>query len=459
MNTAAECLIIFTKYPRPGKAKTRMIPLLGRRGAADLARRMIEHTLSWAGRLSFIRGTNVEVHYAHTGRCFMKRAFGDGGGLIRYRPQVSGDLGEKMRHAFQQTFASGAGSVVIVGTDIPDLTDSIASRAFGILAADAGPASARRDMVLGPTRDGGYYLIGFTDRVRQGQIDAVLTDIPWSTAAVLERTERLARTAGLSYALLDVLDDVDCPRDLPVWHRSQRRKRKTLSATTVSVIIPALNEEGTIAGTIDSARHGGPGTEIIVVDGGSTDKTAAVARAAGAVVISSPPPRSRQMNAGARTARGDVLLFLHGDTALPSRYDGHIFGALNGTGAVAGAFMLGIDGKGFGLRAVEWMANMRSRLFQMPYGDQGLFIRADLFYETGGFPEIPIMDDFEMIRRLRKRGAVAVAPVSVTTSARRWRSFGVVKTTLINQIIIIAFLLGIPPGVIVRWYRREKGIG
>jgi rSAM/selenodomain-associated transferase 2 len=364
-----------------------------------------------------------------------------------------------MRHAFQQTFAFGAGSVLIVGTDIPDLTDSIVNRAFGMLTPADGTASARRDMVLGPTRDGGYYLIGFSDRVRQGQIDAVLTDIPWSSAAVLERTERLARTAGLSYALLDVLDDVDRPRDLPVWHRAQRRKRKAPSATTVSVIIPALNEEGTIAGTIDSARDAGPGTEIIVVDGGSTDRTAAVARAAGAMVISSPPPRSHQMNVGAGTARGDLLLFVHADTALPVGYDGHIFDLLDRTGAVAGAFMLGIDGKGFGLRAVEWMANMRSRLFQMPYGDQGLFIRADLFYKTGGFPEIPIMDDFEMIRRLRKRGAVAVAPVSVTTSARRWRNFGVVKTTLINQIIIIAYLLGIPPGLIARWYRRKKGIG
>jgi len=132
MNAAAECLIIFTKYPRPGKAKPRMIPLLGKRGAADLARRMVEHTLSWAGRLSFIRGVSVEVHYEQAGRYLMKRTFGDGGRRISYRPQVSGDLGAKMRHAFRQAFASGAGSVVIVGTDIPDLTDSIVTRAFGM---------------------------------------------------------------------------------------------------------------------------------------------------------------------------------------------------------------------------------------------------------------------------------------------------------------------------------------
>ena len=459
MNPAAERLVIFTRYPRPGKAKTRMIPLLGRRGAANLARRMIEHTFSWAGSLSFLRGVDVEVHYEGAGVCLMQGAFGQWRDRFRWHPQTDGDLGTKMGHAFLHAFSSGARSVVIVGTDIPDLEDRAVGRAFDMIAPDSCLSAGHHDIVLGPARDGGYYLIGFTNRVPQRQIDGLLTDIPWGTDGVLEKTRGKAEKAGLSVGLLDVLDDVDLPQDLPVWRRALERKQAGTALETISVIIPALNEEGTVARTIASARQTDRDVEIIVVDGGSADKTAAVARASGAVVAESPPPRSRQMNAGARTARGDVLVFLHADTGLPPSYDRCIFEALSRPGAVAGAFELGINGKGLPLRLVECMANMRSHVFQMPYGDQGLFIGAALFYEIGGFEEIPIMDDFELMRRLKKRGTVAVAPLPVVTSGRRWHKMGVIKTTLINQAVIAAYLSGVSPERIARWYRREEGIG
>ncbi len=462
MTPASERLIIFTRYPRPGKAKTRMIPLLGRRGAADLARRMIEHTFSWAGSLSFLRGVDVEVHYEGAGERLMKGAFGEWGDRFRWHPQTDGDLGTKMANAFAHAFGSGARSAVIVGTDIPDLTDRAVGRAFDMLAPDSGVPVGRHghhDIALGPARDGGYYLIGFTNKVPERKIDTILTDIPWGTDRVLETTRVKIEKVGLSCGLLDVLDDVDLPRDLRVWRRALKRKRADASRATISVIVPALNEEAAVGAAIGSARLIGRSIEIIVVDGGSADKTVAVARASGATVIGSPPPRSRQMNAGARAAHGDVLVFLHADTRLPGSYDRHIFEALSRPDAASGAFELGIDGDGFPLRLVEYVANARSRLLQLPYGDQAIFVPAALFYEIGGFPEIPIMDDFELIRRLKRRGDVAVVPLPVATSARRWAGMGVIRTTLINQAIIAAYLFGVSPERIAGWYRRKEGIG
>jgi rSAM/selenodomain-associated transferase 2/rSAM/selenodomain-associated transferase 1 len=459
MPSATERLIIFARYPRPGSVKTRMIPLLGPRGAADLHRRMVEHTLSWAGRLGFCRGVGVEIRCEGARPCRMKGAFEGREGLFKWRPQAGGGLGSKMGNAFRDAFGSGARLAVIVGTDIPDLTDRLVARAFDMLGGGRRPASRRYDMVLGPARDGGYYLIGFTGGVPQRRIDGVMADVPWGTDRVFEITRERAAAAGLSCGLLDVLDDVDLPRDLPVWERAAERGRAAAPLETLSVVIPALNEEARIERAIGSALQADREVEVIVVDGGSSDGTVQRARATGAVVIEGSAPRSRQMNVGARFARGDALLFIHADTTLPPSYDRDLFEALGRSDTAAGAFELGIEGAGFGLRAVEYMAAMRSRVFGLPYGDQGLFVRASLFYEIGGFREMPIMEDFELMVRLAKRGAVTVAPRPVVTSARRWKALGVVRATLINQVVIAGYLLGVSPERIARFYRRERGLG
>jgi hypothetical protein len=457
MKHSDERLIIFTRYPEPGKTKTRLIPLLGRQGAADLHRRMIERTLSMAGRLLFLRHLVLEIRYDGADERLMRATFDRGVERSRYSPQGGGDLGTRMGRAFLDALRSGAKSAVIVGTDIPDLTDRIVEGAFDALKNDAGPSAVTSDMVLGPARDGGYYLVGFRNTVSERDIGSIFTDIPWGTGGVLGKTLAAVEKTGLSYRLLEELTDVDRPEDLPVWQQSQKRERTDLSSRRISVIIPALNEEGTVGRAIESARVGGIDAEIIVVDGGSTDKTKSIAASLGVRVVESSPPRSRQANDGARAARGDVLLFMHADTRLPRHYERHIYDILGGPGAVAGAFRLGIDGKARSFRLVEYMANIRSRALQMPYGDQGLFVPRDLFYEIGGYPEIPIMDDYELIRRLRKRGTVGIAPVAAITSARRWQRLGVFRTTLINQIIIIAYVLGVSVEKIARWYRREKG--
>ncbi len=173
----------------------------------------------------------------------------------------------------------------------------------------------------------------------------------------------------------------------------------------------------------------------------------------GARVIGSAPGRSRQLNCGAAAATGDILLFLHADTRLPAGFDGAIRQTLAQPGVVAGAFRLAINGPDRGLRWVEWGVNVRSRLLQMPYGDQAIFLRAEIFHTMGGFPDLPMMEDFELVRRVRKVGRVAIAPSAVVTSDRRWRTLGILRTTLANQVMVAGYLLGVDPYKLARWYR------
>ncbi len=222
----------------------------------------------------------------------------------------------------------------------------------------------------------------------------------------------------------------------------------------ISVIIPALNEEAHVARAIASA--GSPSTaEIIVVDGGSQDATLEIGAKCGAKTIVCEKGRARQMNAGATAAVGDVLLFLHADTCLPIGFDNYIHKVLSIPGSAAGAFQFSLDGPERALRLVERMVNWRSNFLQMPYGDQAIFLTADIFHAVGGFPDIPIMEDFELMLRLRRRGRIRIAPIPVLASARRWHKMGTAKQTIINQAVIVAYGLGVAPSRLARWYNRK----
>jgi rSAM/selenodomain-associated transferase 2 len=164
------------------------------------------------------------------------------------------------------------------------------------------------------------------------------------------------------------------------------------------------------------------------------------------------------MNEGAAEATGDVLLFLHADTRLPKNFARLVLRSLARPGIVAGAFELRIDAPTPALRLIERIANRRSRCLRTPYGDQGIFMLSRVFHEAGGFSDFPIMEDFELIRRLRKKGEIITLSAPILTSSRRWQNFGILKTTLINQLVIIAYYMGIPPATIARLYRRKTGV-
>ena len=223
----------------------------------------------------------------------------------------------------------------------------------------------------------------------------------------------------------------------------------------ISVIIPVLNEAANLGKTLAKAQHNRD-VEIIVVDGGSEDDTVKIAKKHGVKVMISPQPgRSFQMNFGAQKATGNILLFLHGDTILPEGYIQKIIIAFTETETIAGAFELAIDGEKLSLRLVEKAVNWRSRLLSLPYGDQGIFVKASVFWELGGFPSLPIMEDFIFIRKLRSLGKITILPAPVITSGRRWQKLGVWKTTLLNQVIVMGYWLGVSPERLARWYRRQ----
>jgi rSAM/selenodomain-associated transferase 2 len=224
----------------------------------------------------------------------------------------------------------------------------------------------------------------------------------------------------------------------------------------ISIIIPVLNESANLQWAIESTQPS-DNIEVIVVDGGSSDDTCQVAVKLGVKLIVSPAGRSRQMNLGAAAATGDILLFLHGDSRLPLGFDRLIRQVMGGNDVqIAGAFRLGIDAPQRSFRWVERGVNWRSQVCQMPYGDQGIFLQAKVFNEIGGFPDLPIMEDFELIRRLRQRGKISIVPQPVITSARRWLQKGILKTTLINQLMVWGYLGGVNPARLVELYRRKK---
>jgi rSAM/selenodomain-associated transferase 2 len=225
--------------------------------------------------------------------------------------------------------------------------------------------------------------------------------------------------------------------------------------TKISIIIPVLNEINSIGNTLKVILPISD-IEIIIVDGGSRDETVKFCENLGLKVISSVKGRSLQMNTGAKFATADILLFLHGDTLLPVNFVPLIQQTLMDNHIIAGAFELKINSPKWGLRWIEKLVKWRSRIFQLPYGDQAIFLRKSTFIEIGGFPEIPIMEDFELIRMLRKKGQIKIVPESVITSARRWEKLGIFKTTLINQIVILGYFLGIKPEKIALWYRGHK---
>jgi rSAM/selenodomain-associated transferase 2 len=227
------------------------------------------------------------------------------------------------------------------------------------------------------------------------------------------------------------------------------------SREIISIIIPTLNEESVLTSAI-KAVQGGEGIEIIVVDGGSSDRTLEIAHCMKVKVVRSNAGRARQMNAGARESCGSILFFLHADTELPEGYDSCIRRILHDSSITIGAFRLAIDTPGIFFRIIEYGANLRSKYLNLPYGDQGLFMRRQDFNRAGWFPEIALMEDFSLIRQMKKLGRVVLAPLVVKTSARRWRNLGIFHTTILNQLIVLAFVMGVSPLRLAGWYRRNK---
>jgi len=434
MDNTHRRLILFTRYPVAGQAKTRLIPALGGEGAAALHRRLVLRTLRTAREACRTASAELAVHFDGSTEMAMSHWLGDN---LRFVTQGDGDLGARMARSFEESFRTGSTATIIIGSDCPALNPEILTEAFVRLRETS--------VVLGPALDGGYYLIGLSRPMPE-----MFRGIPWGTDRVLRDSLAVLERRGCKPALLKPLADIDRPEDLLAWRQiatstDARRDR-------VSLVIPALNEERHIGATL-SALGRGLCHEVFVVDGGSDDATVRRAKEAGATVLASGPGRARQMNAGAAMATGGTLLFLHADTLLSPGSIQAIDGTWRTPGVVAGAFRFRIKEDFRGKSLVEWGTGIRSRWFQRPYGDQGLFLSRALFEEMGGFADLPIMEDYEFTGRLRRRGRIVTVSEPALTSGRRWQMRGVLRTTFRNQWVLAAYHLGVAPQKLAKSYR------
>ena len=229
------------------------------------------------------------------------------------------------------------------------------------------------------------------------------------------------------------------------------RRRPAGPLMTIDVVIPTLDEAAAVAAAVASAV--GPGIETFVADGGSRDDTRQIAERAGARVLLVQGGRATQQNAGARAGDGELLLFLHADTLLPEGWTKRVRDALADPCVALGAFRLSIADATRAERLIAAAANLRSRSFGVPYGDQALFLRRETFDALGGFASLPFMEDRELALRARKLGRIALVDIAVETSPRRWRRLGPARTTLLNAAMIAGYRLGVAPERLARVYR------
>jgi rSAM/selenodomain-associated transferase 2 len=224
----------------------------------------------------------------------------------------------------------------------------------------------------------------------------------------------------------------------------------------LSIIIPVLNEGEGIAAALDALSDlRSLGSEVIVVDGGSRDATIQRARLRADRVISAPPGRALQMNAGAAKASGDVLLFLHADTRLPTAAEHVILDGLERSGLSWGRFDVRIEGHSPLLFIVGWMMNLRSRFTGIATGDQAMFVRRQTFEAVGRFAEIPLMEDIDLSKRLKKESRPLCVRERVVSSGRRWEENGVLATIMLMWRLRLAYFFGADPKVLARRYGYE----
>jgi len=208
----------------------------------------------------------------------------------------------------------------------------------------------------------------------------------------------------------------------------------------ISVVIPALDEAPRIAGAVGSVVA--PEVEVIVVDGGSGDETRRLADEAGALVLDGERGRARQLRLGGKRATGDVVLFLHADTTLESGWREGVLQAMSDPSCAGGAFRLRFASRGWRERMIEFGVSARVAALRLPYGDQALFVRRSVLEGMGGVPDVPIMEDLDLVRAIKRAGHLRILPLHATTSPRRYAARGTLRTIAWHAIALLAFFIG-----------------
>jgi rSAM/selenodomain-associated transferase 2 len=448
------------RVPEPGRVKTRLQPAFSPEECVEIQRVLVRRTARWAVEVAGA-GAAYVAHHPPEGWEDLRELVPPGVGPIAQR---GGDLGERLANAVGEVFErsgrmhersavgpsggdrNDACPLLVVGVDTR-LTPHHASEALRHLDEGA-------DVVFGPALDGGYYLVAMA------RPQPALFDLPpqgWGGPDVLERSLAAARAAGLTTALLNPERDLDTPADAAALAEHDHelapllRRRQT---PLVSIVIPTRDEANVLTRTLDHLAELPGRFEVTVVDGGSEDGTPDIAQAhpLRPRILQQAGGRAAQLNAGASASTGDPIVFLHADSKLPqTAYD-----ALTTTPAAGGNFVIRFDGDDLFARLLGAWYRAQRRL-GVYYGDSAIWLRRDTFTRLGGFDtSLPIMDDYDLARRLERDHPTACLPGPVTTSSRRWRALGVPRTVLSWVLIRWLFVAGVPPARLAHLYRRVR---
>eukprot|EP01063_Lacrimia_lanifica_P036230 TRINITY_DN7130_c0_g1_i2.p1 TRINITY_DN7130_c0_g1~~TRINITY_DN7130_c0_g1_i2.p1 ORF type:complete len:513 (+),score=139.50 TRINITY_DN7130_c0_g1_i2:59-1540(+) len=456
---------LFTRYPKPGCCKTRLIPAVGAGGAAFCQTVMTERIV----REAAAAGIPTEVW--ETG--------GDPDDIAQWlrhchpafslKRQVAGGLGHKIAGAFDSAFAEGCDKLVIVGADIPSLTKAHISAAFDQL-------SETTPMVVQAALDGGYVLVGLR-KVPPAVTKKLFVDaaIGWGGEDVLRQQLGAADAAGVRCAQInEALHDIDVEEDLAYFEAATGISKRVLSAPALAIVTPILNESPEVLVTnvrqwYAAAAHPAR-LHLVFADGGSrnisvvraalTDGLRGTAAAGLPITwVEAPAGRGGQVQAGLDAVNagapvlGDVVMIVHADTLLPQGYDEAAVDVLRTPGVAGGAFRLAFDAPSWKTHLVEWGANHRAERLGQPYGDQAIFVFRHVLNAVGGMRrDYPLLEDVDLTARLRARGRVALAATAVVTSSRRYYKHGFLKILVSNQLVLLAYSLGVSPAALHRYY-------
>lgn len=435
-----KALIIFTKEPVLGKVKTRLATSIGEREALKI------YTLLLGQLLNIQIQNDVFIAVEPYTKEYEKHF-----GKHKIFLQEGKNIGQKMSNAFLHLFEKGYEQVVLVGADIPHLDKEIIKEAFESLET--------YDAVLNPTKDKGYYLIGFNKK--SFQKEAFLIDFSHD---VYEQTVQALQPLHVKQG--KELFDIDEIEDLRTFVHSTCKETKLLlhvkslltSFPKISVIIPVYYESKTLPKTIQVLRQNAKekNYEIIVCDTPNDTTIHQIDTSYFRPCFAPKAGRATQLNCGAKLARGEILLFLHADTLLPKNWDELITLHVNNSYDV-GAFKLAIETQKKWLRFIAFCTNVRAFITKTPYGDQGQFFSAKLFYHINGYDEIALMEDVSIMKKIKKQNiALKIINQKVLTSQRRWLKEGIFYTTFRNRILSTLYAFGVKPEKLANFYKWFK---
>lgn len=423
-----KAIIIFTRIPVAGETKTRLGNYYTDQECAEL------HSCFLHDYAEIIDKIDVDVFIIYNGKAdinILKNIF-EQNRIIAYIEQRGENIGEKMSNAFLDVFSREYDSVILLGSDVPSVSENDLIEAFKNLQSN--------DMIIAGVEDGGYYLIGMNEIH-----DEIFCIDKYGNEKVLDKTLAVMKKERMSFALLDEKFDVDLEKDLVKFEEEVERKPENYACSNtykyiinhrkISVIIPIYNEIKEMKKLFELIESLKECLEIILVDGGSVDGTYEyieknlINKNLHVRLCKSSKGRSRQMNYAASIARGQILMFLHADSKISSDYYSKTVESMK-KGDLA-CFTIEFDSNKLLMKINSICSNFRSKYRKIIFGDQGIIVRKQIFDEIGGFKDIPIMEDYQFSLDAKKAKLKSLVIKSIIrTSSRRYsnNSYKILKT-------------------------------